>query len=124
MIDFLLESYYFYTFNGRQYEIPLLVMFLLILAFSTLVLGFILHRLTRLMREGPKEEAENPGEAPAEPSPEFLVWMSEDEEELIPQKTLDALYAEKKGLIVCPFCETFNNPGNTQCTACAQNIQE
>ena len=39
-------------------------------------------------------------------------------------KTLDQIYAGERGLIICPFCETFNSQKNTRCCACGQPIRK
>ena len=42
----------------------------------------------------------------------------------INEKTLDQIYAGERGLIICPFCETFNSQKNTRCCACGQPIRK
>ena len=32
--------------------------------------------------------------------------------------------SRKRGLIICPFCETFNSQKNTRCCACGQPIRK
>lgn len=35
---------------------------------------------------------------------------------------LDFIYARKKGIPVCRFCETLNSPGAIQCCACRKRL--
>ena len=37
-------------------------------------------------------------------------------------QTIDEMYAQSNGLLVCPFCETLNAKGNTRCCACGSSL--
>ena len=40
----------------------------------------------------------------------------------VEQKSLDSLYAESHGMLVCKYCQTLNESSSIKCAACGKKI--
>ena len=114
----LQDTYFYLNFLGKQYAVQLsaVAIFSLILLLIVLVLLIVVVSLGRS-----KSGAENET-APTDPNfdpPEFA-----EVKERIRAESLSELYARERGLVICPFCETYNSPKFDSCCACGQRIRK
>ena len=137
IISQLQSTYFYFTVGGVQFQLQLLTaaaLSLVLLLIALVILVAVLGKSKKAKHkaeEKKKEETKPPvsglklskslGSAVKEGPPED---KSKEIVRKINEKTLDQIYAGERGLIICPFCETFNSQKNTRCCACGQPIQK
>ena len=115
-IEELCSTYFYLSFGNRQYQIPWIVA--VIVAFALLMALLVLLFVYAVLCIKTRKE-----KAIDIISEHDDIFYLEEVGETAETKTLDQIFAENRNLIICPFCETFNNSKNIRCCACGQVIQ-
>ena len=137
IISQLQSTYFYFTVGGVQFQLQLLTaatLSLVLLLIALIILVVVMGKSRKAKRkaeEGKKKETTPPvsGLKLSKSSGSAVKKeLSEDKPKeivrKINEKTLDQIYAGERGLIICPFCETFNSQKNTRCCACGQPIRK
>ena len=137
IINQLQSTYFYFTVGGVQFQLQLLTaaalsLVLLLIALIILVVVMGKSRKAKRKAEEEKKKETTPPVSGLKLSKSsgsaVKKELSEDKPKeivrKINEKTLDQIYAGERGLIICPFCETFNSQKNTRCCACGQPIRK
>lgn len=137
IISQLQSTYFYFTVGGVEFQLQLLTaatlsLVLLLIALIILVLVMGKSRKAKRKAEEEKKKETTPPVSGLKLSKSsgsaVKKELSEDKPKEIVRKingkTLDQIYAGERGLIICPFCETFNSQKNTRCCACGQPIRK
>ena len=137
IINQLQSTYFYFTVGGVEFQLQLLTaaaLSLVLLLIALVILVAILGKSGKAKRKAEEEKKKETAAAvsglklskslgsavkkgPPEDKHEEIVKK-------ISEKTLDQIYAREQGLVICPFCETFNSQKNTSCCACDQPIRK
>lgn len=137
IISQLQSTYFYFTVGGVEFQLQLLTaatlsLVLLLIALIILVVVMGKSRKAKRKAEEEKKKETTPPVSGLKLSKSsgsaVKKELSEDKPKEIVRKingkTLDQIYAGERGLIICPFCETFNSQKNTRCCACGQPIRK
>lgn len=137
IINQLQSTYFYFTVGGVEFQLQLLTaaalsLVLLLIALIILVVVMGKSREAKRKAEEEKKKETTPPVSGLKLSKSsgtaVKKELSEDKHKEIVrkvnEKTLDQIYAGERGLIICPFCETFNSQKNTRCCACGQPIRK
>lgn len=137
IISQLQSTYFYFTVGGVEFQLQLLTaatlsLVLLLIALIILVVVMGKSRKAKRKAEEEKKKETTPPVSGLKLSKSsgtaVKKELSEDKPKeivrKINEKTLDQIYAGERGLIICPFCETFNSQKNTRCCACGQPIRK
>lgn len=133
IINQLQSTYFYFTVGGVQFQLQLLTaaaLSLVLLLIALIILVVVMGKSRKAKRKAKKETTPPVSGLKLSKSSGHAVKkeLSEDKRKeivrKINEKTLDQIYAGERGLIICPFCETFNSQKNTRCCACGQPIRK
>ena len=137
IISQLQSTYFYFTVGGVEFQLQLLTaatlsLVLLLIALIILVVVMGKSRKAKRKAEEEKKKETTPPVSGLKLSKSSGSAVKKDLSEDKPKeivrkingKTLDQIYAGERGLIICPFCETFNSQKNTRCCACGQPIRK
>lgn len=133
IINQLQSTYFYFTVGGVQFQLQLLTaaaLSLVLLLIALIILVVVMGKSRKAKRKAKKETTPPVSGLKLSKSSGHAVKkeLSEDKHKeivrKINEKTLDQIYAGEQGLIICPFCETFNSQKNTRCCACGQPIRK
>lgn len=133
IINQLQSTYFYFTVGGVQFQLQLLTaaaLSLVLLLIALIILVVVMGKSRKAKRKAKKETMPPVSGLKLSKSSGHAVKkeLSEDKRKeivrKINEKTLDQIYAGERGLIICPFCETFNSQKNTRCCACGQPIRK
>lgn len=115
-IEELCTTYFYVSLGGDQFQVPWIVAVIVAFALLMMLLTLIIVLAVLCRKTGKEKRIKIISEYDD-------IFYFEKVEEPVELPTLDQIYAESRNLVICPFCETFNSPKNTQCCACGQVIQ-
>lgn len=137
IINQLQSTYFYFTVGGVEFQLQLLTAaaLSLVLLLIALIILFVVMGKSRKAKRKAEEEKKKETTPPVSglklsksSGTAVKKELSEDKHKeivrKINEKTLDQIYAGERGLIICPFCETFNSQKNTRCCACGQPIRK
>lgn len=133
IISQLQSTYFYFTVGGVEFQLQLLTaaaLSLVLLLIALIILVVVMGKSRKAKRKAKKETTPPVSGLKLSKSSGHAIKkeLSEDKPKeivrKINEKTLDQIYAGEQGLIICPFCETFNSQKNTRCCACGQPIRK
>ena len=133
IINQLQSTYFYFTVGGVEFQLQLLTaaaLSLVLLLIALIILVVVMGKSRKAKRKAEEETTPPVSGLKLSKSSGLAVKkeLSEDKHKeivrKINEKTLDQIYAGERGLIICPFCETFNSQKNTRCCACGQPIRK
>ncbi len=133
IISQLQSTYFYFTVGGVEFQLQLLTaaaLSLVLLLIALIILVVVMGKSRKAKRKAEEETTPPVSGLKLSKSSGLAVKkeLSEDKPKeivrKINEKTLDQIYAGERGLIICPFCETFNSQKNTRCCACGQPIRK
>jgi len=111
----LQNTFLYLTFDGQQYEIPLMMIVVPALILMLIDLVFLIILVLKRSKSDVDEEEETI--LTPETMPKRVKMTGKAKE-----KSLSQMYADKRGMVICPFCETFNRAEDMKCCACGRTI--
>lgn len=124
VISKLQNTYFYFSFDGHQYQIQLLMIAVLALILLILALDLLIIAVLSSMKTREKGDAKAVVDRKIDGDTDDLLRKVEMKYEIIESRSLDQRYAEARGMVICPYCETFNSQTSEKCCACGQTIHK
>ena len=123
VISKLQNTYFYFSFDGHQYQIQLLMIAVLALILLLLALDLLIIAVLGSMKTREKGDAKAVVDRKINGDTDDLLRKVEMKYEIIESRSLEQRYAEGRGLVICPYCETFNSQTSEKCCACGRAIR-
>lgn len=121
LLDRLHSTYYYLNLFGEQYEFQMLIV--AVFALVLLLIAVVLLIAIITISGNSKSEVESE-KVPAISQFKQPKLEESDRKVTIREKSKNQEYANEHGLVICPFCETFNSQRNDRCCACGQALRK